>query len=367
MTRLPIFLLGEAFGANEARLGVPFVGASGIELLRMLDEAQVLSLTAEDTSRITQFWRDGNPTHIDMIWRMHPEFHRWNVFMLHPEGNRLESLCGGKAEAVPDYPALIKAKYLRQEYAPHLERLGDELLNVNPNLVICLGNAALWALTGQTGISKLRGTTLLSTRIVSGYKLLPVYHPAAILRQWELRPTTVIDLMKARREADFPEIRRPRRAIWIEPSVEDIERFINEHIREDDIVSVDIETIGRQIESIGLAPRADLAIYIPFIDRSRAGASYWPSDGDERRVWELVGNLLKSPRPRKVFQNGLYDIAFIWRTMGIPVYGAEHDTMLLQHALQPEALKGLGYLGSVYTDEGAWKHIRKTNTIKRDE
>ena len=36
------------------------------------------------------------------------------------------------------------------------------------------------------------------------------------------------------------------------------------------------------------------------------------------------------------------------------------------NALQPEGLKGLGYLGSIYSDEGAWKHMRKKDeTIKR--
>ncbi len=42
--------------------------------------------------------------------------------------------------------------------------------------------------------------------------------------------------------------------------------------------------------------------------------------------------------------------------------------MLLHHALQPESLKGLGYLGSVYTDHGSWKQERKMNeTIGRDK
>lgn len=31
----PIFLLGEAMGANETRIGVGFVGSAGVELLRM--------------------------------------------------------------------------------------------------------------------------------------------------------------------------------------------------------------------------------------------------------------------------------------------------------------------------------------------
>jgi uracil-DNA glycosylase family 4 len=99
---------------------------------------------------------------------------------------------------------LLTSKYVRREFEPQLERLGDEILNLDPNLIICLGNSALWAMAGRTGITKLRGTTLLSTHCVSGYKLLPTYHPAAVLRQWELRPTTLADLMKASREVIFP-------------------------------------------------------------------------------------------------------------------------------------------------------------------
>ena len=78
--------------------------------------------------------------------------------------------------------------------------------------------------------------------------------------------------------------------------------------------------------------------------------------------------MLGRQRPAKLFQNGLYDIAFLWRAYGIKVMNASEDTMLLHHALQPEALKGLGFLGSVYTDEGAWKQMReKVATIKRDQ
>jgi hypothetical protein len=41
--------------------------------------------------------------------------------------------------------------------------------------------------------------------------------------------------------------------------------------------------------------------------------------------------------------------------------------LFLHQQLQPWP-KGLGYLGSVYTDHGPWKSERlKTETIKRDE
>jgi hypothetical protein len=42
--------------------------------------------------------------------------------------------------------------------------------------------------------------------------------------------------------------------------------------------------------------------------------------------------------------------------------------MLLHHALHPESEKGLGFLGSVYTNEASWKLMRgKSETIKREE
>jgi hypothetical protein len=65
----------------------------------------------------------------------------------------------------------------------------------------------------------------------------------------------------------------------------------------------------------------------------------------------------------------LYDLHHLWRNYGISVRNAEEDTMLLHHALQPESPKGLDFLGSVYTDEAAWKLMRQRGktTIKRDE
>jgi len=77
-----------------------------------------------------------------------------------------------------------------------LSRLGDELLLLDPNLVVCLGNTTLWALGGITVITKFRGTTRASTHCVGGFKLLCTYHPSAVVRDWSLRPTTVADLSK---------------------------------------------------------------------------------------------------------------------------------------------------------------------------
>lgn len=362
----PIVCLGEAWGVNEATTLAAFCGTAGVELLAQLSEAGLLTLTSTDRDYINRYYREGNPHQLDMVWRLHPEVIRLNVFNLHPPGNNIEALCGPKELRIPGYPSLTKGKHIRAEFQPHLDQLAEDINRHDPNLVIALGNTPLWALCGVTGISKIRGTTRLSTHTVADYKVLPTYHPAAVLRQWELRPTTIIDLGKALREAKFPEVRRPEREIWIEPDLADVRRFYSEHIEGCKLLSVDIETSGSSITCIGFAPSPRIAIVIPFYDSRRKGRSYWTSQADEQSVWGIILEILRDRTIPKLFQNGLYDIAFLWRSMGLKVYGAAEDTMLLHHALQPESLKGLGYLGSLYCDEGAWKADHREQTIKRD-
>ncbi len=174
--------------------------------------------------------------------------------------------------------------------------------------------------------------------------------------------------MKAKRESAFPEIRRPERTVYIEPSLADMEWYFNEHLARASVISFDIETASDQITCIGFAPSLSSALVIPFVDDRRVGRSFWPSPGEEKKAWEFVRRVLALPC-RKVAQNGMYDLHFLWRGYGIVVNNCEDDTMLLHHALHPESEKGLSFLGSVYTNESSWKLMRTRGktTIKRDE
>lgn len=336
-----ILILGEAWGEQEEAQRAPFVGASGFELTRMLAEA---GLTRADCFLT-------------------------NVFNLRPRpSNDITNLCGPKSEAIPGYPSLAKGQYARKDLYPELQRLSSEIRDVKPNLILALGNTATWAVLHATSISKIRGTLATSVGLNPGIKVLPTYHPAAVLRQWELRHVTVLDFIKARGEAEFPEVRRPARSIFTEPDLTEIKAFIEEFLIPAKAIAFDIETLGDQITCIGFAGSNDRALVIPFVDNRKAGGSYWPSHADEVAAWGLVRRILNLPQP-KIAQNGLYDIHFLWRQYGIPVKNFEHDTMLLHHALQPESPKGLDFLGSVYTSEPAWKLMRPRgkHTIKRDE
>lgn len=331
-------VLGEAWGREEEIASAPFVGTSGRMLTRLLYAAGI--------DRGSCFLT--------------------NVFNFHPRGDDIDEVCGPESTALAGYPAHHGAKYVQRRYAPDLDRLNRELSSHKPNILILLGNTAMWAMLGRSGVAKWRGTTELSTHTCEGIKCISTYHPAAVAREYSLRATVVLDLQKAERQSHFPDLRRPERELWIEPTLEDLYEFKRRYITDGETVVVDIESYKSQVTVVGFAPKPHIALVVPFFDFRRKDRSYWHTPRDELAAWTFVRRILESPDTRKCFQNGLYDIAFLWRAVGIKVRNAEHDTMLLHHSLQPESLKGLGYLGSIYTDERAWKHMRTTTTIKAD-
>jgi hypothetical protein len=163
-------------------------------------------------------------------------------------------------------------------------------------------------------------------------------------------------------------LRKPVREFWLDPTLEDIERFYHDHWLPSAQGAFDIETAAGQITCIGFAPSIDRCLVIPFWDYRNPTGSYWPTLESELKAWRWVEKFCASPG-KKVGQNGLYDIQYLWFVYGIPVLNYEHDTMLLHHSLQPESPKGLDFLGSVYTNEPAWKthRPRGQHTIKREE
>lgn len=179
----------------------------------------------------------------------------------------------------------------------------------------------------------------------------------------------MLDWQKAKREREFAELRRPLREIWTEPNLEDIREFASKYLANAPVIAFDIETAQGQITCISFAGSVDRAIVIPFWDERNSDGNYWRSLDDELTAWDLVASILGGPA-EKLGQNGMYDMQYLWQFYGIPVNNYAHDTMLLHHSLHPESDKGLGFLGSVYTNEAAWKTERgrgKHSTIKRED
>lgn len=337
-----IALVGEAWGQEEAYVRKPFIGAAGQELNRMLKDAGI----ARNDCYVT------------------------NCFNLQPPKNNIEFFLGPKAEASSLIPGpLVPAKYLKKEFEPELLRLYSELEELRPNLAVLLGNTACWALLHDTKISKLRGAVTYS-KALPWLKCLPTYHPAAVLRQWDLRHVTVIDLQKAKLESEFSEVIRPPREIWLDPTIEEIKVFYERFVLKTDYMAFDIETnYGVQITCIGFAPSKDRAICIPIYDYRKANGSYWNPLEEELEAWDWIVKYLHSPC-KKVAQNGLFDMQHLWQNYGITVTNGGEDCMLMHHSLHPEAPKALDFLGSVYSNEVAWKTHRpkgKKDSLKRDD
>ena len=144
-----------------------------------------------------------------------------------------------------------------------------------------------------------------------------------------------------------------------------MEYFYERHLVSAERIAFDIETAFRTITCIGFSSSPHRAIVVPFFD-PRRGGNYWPTSGDEIRAWDWVRKVLGLHVP-KVTQNGIYDVTYLWREHGYFPAKWTDDTMLLHHALYPEAQKGLGYLGSIYTNEPAWKTMRPKGTLKRGD
>lgn len=369
-----ILVVGEAWGESEAQTRKPFVGESGKEFWRMMGEAMP-DLAPQDHARAADLFRYGPLTWVGERenWLRAASIAYTNVFALRPPDNKIAALCGSKKEMPSDYdwPHIAQGQYIRPEYLGEVARLEVEIDSIRPNLILALGNTACWALLRETNITAIRGTIRQSRPIANRtYKVLPTFHPAGVMRQWAWRPTVVGDLMKARLEAASPDITRPQRQIIYDPTLDEIEQWINETLANPPrLIACDTETRAGQITMIGFARARDDALLIPFSHYAKKAGSfnYWPEAWQEERAREAANRLLRS-NIAKVFQNGMYDFQYLLRE-GFELRACNEDTMLLHHSILPEMKKGLGFLGAAYTREPAWKLMRleKTDTEKRDE
>lgn len=333
----PIVILGEAPGQQEDMYEEPFAGSSGDLLREMLSDSD---LPIWDTSYVL------------------------NVFPYRPPNNSVESFFTTRAAGTndPNFPPMGKGKYLSPTHLPALVALRSELHRVPRQLILALGNTALWFLTGKTGIGRLRGTLTLSDM----GPVLPLYHPAAILRTWSLRSTTIADLQKAKDFLDGSiSIPAETLSITINPSFDDLPGLLAEALAAP-ILGIDVETERGEIRTVGVATSPTRAFVIPFSDLKAGVAHYWKTDREELEAWKVVKAILESPIP-KVLQNGIYDAQRTLRPYGISIRNYSEDTMLLHHALQPELPKGLEYLAATYLNTDSWKFAYSRGTAEQEK
>lgn len=341
-----ILILGDMPGDRESERGKPFVGPAGWELRKMLE---VVGINLDDT-------------------------YRCNVFSRQPPSNNLAYYCtedvSDQARELGPIITSPSQQWLDKRFTHELDRLHSEIASVGPNLILALGNTATWALGLGTGLSSLRGTIHPCKIADRTFKCLPTFHPSLILRQYSNRSIAISDLSKAAHEQHFPEIQYDNTELWLNPTLEDLEEFDLLHMAPSSICACDIETRRGQVTCLSFAPNPHYSLAIPFWVEAE-GPNYWRTSAEELEAWLWAKRWLERADLIKVFQNGLFDLSYLAN----PPYSfrplnCTADTMLMSHSLWSELPKGLGFLGSVFTNFQSWKgmrHFSQDDQIKRDE
>jgi uracil-DNA glycosylase family 4 len=245
-----------------------------------------------------------------------------------------------------------------------------------PIVIVPMGNFALQAIIGKSGITKHRGSIYQYTdRRGREIKVIPTLHPAAIFRQQKWERRCIRDWQRIASDSQFADLRLPQRTHEIMPTIHDVELFLVAAKAAGTALAVDIETpikwkrkvIGhtkkgtpkikkekgaRFIACVGFANSAEHSLTIP---TTRA---YWGDKDELARAWELIRALLALPN-EKIFQNGWFD-TFHFNRLGMPVRNWRWDTMALHHVLIPNEDHSLAFMGSVDTRQPYWKDDSKS-------
>lgn len=311
-----IMLVGEALGAREAQLGVPFVGEAGVQLNRTLERVpmgrQEFRITNAVRCRPPKNWLDGAPWEADALMNCSQYFE-------------------------------------------------EELQRYKPKVVVSMGNIPTKLLLGdgvkgKGGIERRRGYVYECTYGEHNFHVIPTYHPAFIMRgQQKLTDVQAIDINRAIRvmrngykEPPYNYIEHPTLPdAWnyYEKCViaagngmdlaADIETPNSGGAEEDeygDIIDTDIIRISFSYEP-------HTAITIPF--------TY--------AYLSVIEAILALPWRYTVFWNQEFDVPRL-KSKGMTI-GKVLDAMYMWHFLQSNLPKGLGYVSTFFTELREWKSL----------
>ena len=324
-----VMIVGEAPDAEEERTGQSFMGAAGYELNKMLSEAGL--------SRGECFVT--------------------NVCRHRPPGNDISLWISANKRLVPGF-TYLHTKQVHTHIAAGFEALKKEILAVQPNLIIACGNLAMYALTKQWGITDWRGSQLYYDQQI---KVIPTYHPAAVLRQYSWRSTVIHDLRRAAREAQTKETIRPEWRFLLRPNIQQVLDCLHKlHTLLDMTkltLSFDLETRSGHIACAGIAWSKNDAICIPFMCVENSDG-YW-SEEEETVILRWLRQVLQHPNAQVIGQNLLYDAQYTYRWWHF-IPRVTQDTMISHHTAFCELPKALDYQASIYCQHYVyWKEDSK--------
>ena len=243
------------------------------------------------------------------------------------------------------------------------DALADELQDVSSKIIVPMGAPATAALLGiDPKITKRRGYLTYATDLFNNRPVLPTLAPYSCsyggnyINKYYITHdfTKVRNLLTKKRVDDFDETG------CIYPStISQVENMITE-MRSKGIFACDIEVSNYEVSAISFANRSDLAYSILFADKDM-----WTLE-EEVLIWRMLASLLEDPTITKIGQNFIFDMHFLMVHQHIFIKGKIIDTMVAHHILYPDFLKGLEFLGSIYTHRLYWKDMVKFKNLKKD-
>lgn len=341
-----VMIVGEAWGEHEERAHRPFIGPSGALMNSLLHEAGL----------------------------MRSECYVTNVVNARPPNNEIGAWIAQKKKDITPAHIPLRDKYVLPIILEGVESLKKEIALVNPEVIIAFGNTPLWALTGAWGITKWRGSTLSYSYQTEGAPgeplivdkeiiVIPVFHPAAVLRQWDWKNVAIQDLRRAKKALDSPPV-KPKWNFIVRPSfakvIETLDTLICEaRFAEEPIwIDFDTETRGGHIACAGISWSLTDALCIPLMCVENQDG-YWSLDEEAIIIYRLY-QLLTHPKVKVRWQNGLYDAQYTYRHWCY-VPNGHQDTMISQHTLWAGLKKALDFQASMYCEYYVyWKDDGKT-------
>lgn len=233
----------------------------------------------------------------------------------------------------------------------YIECLEEELSQVKSNVIIAMGNVALFALCSRIGITNWRGSVIEST-LLPGRKVVPTIHTSTVIppKNVHLNKHLIsLDLKRAKAESRYPEIRRKPRKIIVEPSYHHMRSFLKRCYdigKRGIIIDYDIEVVNEELSCISFANSPEEGMSIPFFCSS---GDYLTVE-QEAEIMLDIAAILEDPSIPKRGQNNFFDAWFDLRKYGIRLAGDFHDTMIAQKILFPDYRVRLEFITTMYTD-----------------
>lgn len=241
----------------------------------------------------------------------------------------------------------------------------DEISKLKPKCILAIGDTALEATTGFTGILKYRGSILLAKDGVT--KVVPTIHPAALFSHYsdseqkgglEYTYLKLIehDFQRAVDESKTRTLSLPERQIDVCHNSLDLYRFFDKY-KLLDRATTDIESINCVPVCIGFAFNKHHAISVPLLKQIGRHKLTDMGDNELDEVWRLIDTQLR--RLKLIGQNIKYD-EFKLNLIGFELPTIYSDTLIKTRVIFPELPeKKLHVQSSIWTREPYYKEEGK--------